>query len=140
VVAALGADDPARPWAADARQVTVFGIVASPARTTVDPKLQSIAAQLRKLKPSHGFRLRAATSERLVAGGTLTADLGDGLESRITLVEPETASGKLRLGFELVRKGKVEYRTTVTTPPNQLFFCEKPLPGGDRLLIGVGAR
>lgn len=122
------------------RQVTVFGIVASTQRTTVDPKLDPIAAQLRKLRPGHGFRLRAVTSEQLMAGDVSKTDLGDGLEARVTLVEPETTTGKLRLEFVLRRQGKAEYRTTVTTPPNQLFFCEKPLPGGERLLIGVGAR
>jgi hypothetical protein len=122
------------------RQVTVFGIIASTSRTTIDPKLDPIASQLRKLEPGHGFRLRAVTSERLAAGGHLKTALGDGLEARVSLVELDAPGGKLRLGFDLVRQGQVEYRTTVVTPPNQLFFCEKPLPGGDRLLIGVGAR
>jgi hypothetical protein len=48
--------------------------------------------------------------------------------------------GKLRLEFTLKRDGVNEFSTAVTTPPNQLFFIERPLPNGPRLLIGIGAR
>jgi hypothetical protein len=123
-----------------ALQVTVFGIVATPGESKTDPKLATIAAQLRKLKPDHGFQLRGHKSEQLVPGETVRCELGDDLTAEAKLLEGVQASGKLRIEFALKRAGKTEFTTTVTTPANQLFFCDKPLPGDDRLLIGVGAR
>jgi hypothetical protein len=34
----------------------------------------------------------------------------------------------------------VQLESQVSTPPNQLFFSDKLLANGSRLLIGVGAR
>jgi hypothetical protein len=39
-----------------------------------------------------------------------------------------------------VQNGDVLFDTLVATPPNQLFFCDRMIAGGQRLLIGVGAR
>ncbi len=50
------------------------------------------------------------------------------------------ANGKVRIKFTLRRGGQVEFTTEVITPTTQLFFCERPLPDGTRLLIGIGAR
>jgi hypothetical protein len=123
-----------------ARQVTIFGIVATPGAKDVDGKLATVAAQLRKLKPDHGFQFRSVESERLTPGKSLRCDLGDDLTAEAKLVHGSDAKGNVQIAFRLERKGRAEFRTKVTTPANQLFFCEKPLPGGDRLLIGVSAR
>ena len=40
----------------------------------------------------------------------------------------------------LERNGQTEFGTLVKTPPNQLFFLDKTMPDGSRLLVGVGAR
>jgi hypothetical protein len=121
------------------RQVTIFGIVASNTDPTIDPKLNSIAAQLQRLRPEHGFWLRGVASRRLAPGGLLTCDVGDGLTAEARLMTGHEG-GKLRLEFTLKRDGVNEFSTAVTTPPNQLFFIERPLPNGPRLLIGIGAR
>src|SRR5436190_938078 len=55
-----------------ARQVTLFGVIATPFDPAVDPKLVRIAPQLRKLLPNHGFRLLGVQSKRLTAGQTVT--------------------------------------------------------------------
>ena len=55
-----------------ARQVTVFGIIATPGSKTADSNLASIKTQLDKLLPKHGFRLLDAQSKRIVAGEIVT--------------------------------------------------------------------
>lgn len=140
---ALGAAHPGDPPTTldgPDRQVTIFGILLSPDRKSDDPRLLPIADQLRKLKPGNGFRLRSVATERLAASASLRCELGEGLEATATLLDAANDAGKVRLRFELRDGGQVELSTVVTTPPNQLFFCEKPLPDGQQLLIGVGAR
>ena len=128
------------PTATDFRQVTIFGILASPDRKSIDPKLLQIDSQLRKLKPGHGFKLRAVESKRLAAGEPLYCDLDESLKATVRLLDAENAEGKVRIEFTLESSQKVEFTTVVTTPPNQIFFCERPSAEGETLLIGVGAR
>jgi hypothetical protein len=121
-------------------QVTIFGVVARPGGSEIDAKLSNIATALRKFRPDHGFKLRGVKSRSLAPGESVRCDLGDDLAAEARLVRGLDDRGKVRIKFSLIRAGRVEFTTTVTTPPNQLFFCEKPLGGSDRLLIGVGAR
>jgi hypothetical protein len=122
------------------RQVTLFGIVASPSDQSIAPKLLKIQPQLRKLKPGHGFRLMGVTSKRLNPQETVSLDLkGDGI-AKAEMITPLNERGKVRFKFWLVVDGRIVFSTFVTMPPNQLFFCEKPRAGGERLLLGIGAR
>jgi len=123
-----------------ARQVTVFGIVATPNKTAIDPKLEAIAGQLRRLLPNHGFKLLDVQSKRLMAGQSVTCNLGNGFTSSTTLMQPLDVNGKVQLRCEILENGMPQLATLVATPPNQLFFCDKMLPNGSRLLIGIGAR
>ncbi len=141
---ALAASRPARAPAQalddPARQVTLLGVLASPHDPRIDPKLSRFEPQLRKLLPGHGFRLLDVQSKRLTAGQTLACDLQGGFTAEITLLQPTDPDGKVELRCALRRDDAVERETVVATPPNQLFFSEKPIPGGNRLLIAVGAR
>ena len=123
-----------------ARQVTLFGVLASPHDRGIDPKLAKIEPQLRKLFPGHGFRLLDVQSKRLTAGQTMAGDLEGGYTARTTLLQPADTNGKVQLRCSLLLNRTVELETVVATPPNQLFFCDKKLNGGSRLLIAVGAR
>jgi hypothetical protein len=123
-----------------ARQVTVFGIVAVPNRTVMDPKLKAIAPQLRRLLPNHGFKLLDVQSKRLSAGQTVTCDLGGGSTTGITLIRPIDDNGKVQLRCEILQNEVSQLATLVSTPANQLFFCDKTRPDGSRILIGIGAR
>ena len=125
---------------ASARQVTVFGIVATPNSNAIDPKLKSIAPQLRGLLPNHGFRLLDVQSKRLVAGQAVTCNLGAGGAAATTLMVPLDGNGKVQLRCELLQDQSPVFATVVATPPNQLFFCDRQNPDGSRLLIGIGAR
>src|SRR6185312_12429240 len=71
-----------------ARQVTLFGVIASPFDPAIDPKLAKVAPQLRKLFPDHGFKLLGVHSKRHVAGQTITCDLGPGYSAGATLNVP----------------------------------------------------
>ena len=125
---------------ASARQVTIFGIMATPDGAAIDPKLKSIAPQLRKLLPNHGFKLLDVKTKRLVAGQAVACDLLPGYTATSILMEPLDDNGKVQLRCEVQHNQMPQFATTVATPPNQLFFCDRRLPNGTRLLIGVGAR
>jgi hypothetical protein len=121
-------------------QVTLFAIVAVPGSNTIDPKLQGIQTQLRKLLPGYGFKLLDVRSKRLGAGESIRCDLQNGLTASTVLVRPLDENGKVELRCALWLNGIVQFDTLVATPPNQLFFCDRMLDDGTRLLIGVGAR
>jgi hypothetical protein len=122
------------------RQVTVFGIIAIPNSQVIDPKLEAIQPQLQKLLPNHGFKLLEVKSKRLVTGQFVRCDLGGGYTIATGLIEPLDDEGKVRLKCNLLRNEVVRFQTIVSTPPNQLFFCDQVLLDGRHLLIGVGAR
>ena len=73
-------------------------------------------------------------------GERLDCDLGNGLVARARLVSPLDANGKVRFRVALDENEKNLHTTSVATPPNQLFFINKKLDTGDRLVIGIGAR
>ena len=123
-----------------ARQVTVFGVLATPKGTTVDPKLKPVEDQLKKLLPNHGFKLIKIESKRMGANELLLCDLTSGFLATATLLQPLDADGKVQMQVDLTHNGLSQYQSRMSTPPNQIFFCDKQLPNGERLLIGVGAR
>lgn len=125
---------------APARQVTLFGVIATPTDLRIDPRLAKIEPQLRKLLPNHGFRLLDVRGKRLSAGQTLNCDLGGGFTASTTLVSPADENGKVLLLVSVLQNRMLLLENRVNTPPNQLFFCDKLLPDGSRLLIGIGAR
>jgi hypothetical protein len=123
-----------------ARQVTVFGVIATPGSKTVDSKLANIKTQLDELLPKHGFRLLDARSNRIVAGESVTCDLDNGYTVVTSVVQPMDENGKVQLRCELFQDQTRQFSTLVTTPLNQLFFCQRELRDGSQLLIGVGTR
>ena len=131
----------AGPGAAPAAcQVTLFAINAVPGSDMIDPKLAAIAPQLRKLLPGHGFKLLEVRSKALRAGQTIRSELGNGLTASTVLVRPLDENGKIELRCALRLNEIGLFDIPVATPPNQLFFCDRLLDDGTRLLIGVGAR
>jgi hypothetical protein len=134
----LGAQLPNGP--APARQVTLFAIIATPGASELDPKLAGIEGQLRKLLPGHGFKLLDVRSRRLITGESVRCGLGNGWAASAELVAPLDANGKVELRCVLVQNADAQFDTLVATPPNQLFFCDRMMGNGQRVLIGVGAR
>ena len=84
-----------------ARQVTVFGVLATPGAKTVDSRLSNIHRQLDKLLPGNGFKLLDARSERIVDGESITCSLGNGYTLTTSLVTPLDENGKVELRCEL---------------------------------------
>jgi hypothetical protein len=120
--------------------VTLFVILATPGSEVLDPKLAAIEGQLRKLLPGHAFKLLDVRSKRLGAEESLRCDLDNGWAASAELVQPLDANGKVELRCRLLQQETVQFVTLVATPPNQLFFCDRLIGNGQRLLIGVGAR
>ena len=125
---------------AEGRQVTVFGVLATPGQSKDDPKLKDMLPQLRNLLPNHSFKLIKVESKRLMANESLACDLGAGFVAASQLITPLDPMGKVQLRFDLSVGGISQYQTIVTTPPNQIFYCNRTLPNGERLIIGIGAR
>jgi hypothetical protein len=131
---------PTFPADESARQVTVFAILATPASTVIDPRLEKIQAQLRKVLPDHGFKLLDVQSKRIEAKQSVTCHLGSGYKAETLLVRALDENGKVQLRCTLESNGKPEFSTLVKTAANQLFFYERSLKDGTRVLIGIGAR
>jgi hypothetical protein len=123
------------------RQVVMFGVVATPDSTVMDPKISPVvAARLRRALPNHGFKLIKIKSDRVIQGGSLTLDLGNGFVSSAHLLNPTDPNGKVQMRFELTLQGLSQFQSIVATPADQFNFFDKMLPDNSRLLIGVGAR
>jgi hypothetical protein len=122
------------------RQVTVFGVLATPGQGRDDPKLKEILPQLRTALPGHSFKLLKVNSKRVVAGEAVACELGDGYVASTQLVNPLDANGKVQLRFDFSLGGYPQYQTLVSTPPNQVFYINRPLGDGARLIMGIGAR
>ena len=128
------------PAAESARQVTLFAVIAIPGSSAIDPKLAGIEPQLRRLLPGHGFKLLDVRSKRLHEGESVQCDLGSGWTAATDLVQSLDQNGKIELRCRLLQNDVPQFATQVATPPNQLFFCDRMIDNGKRLLIGVGAR
>jgi hypothetical protein len=135
------AEVPGDSSSAVSQQVTVFVILATPGSKAVDSKLANIKAQLNRLLPHHGFKLLDAQSRRIVAGESVTCELGSGYTAETSLVRPVDENGKVLLRCELFLNKERQFSAKVKAPLSQLFFCERPfLDDRSKLLIGVGAR
>lgn len=160
----LGLGRVAQGAVVNSRQVTLFAIVADPHDRSIDPKLREIEPLLSRSLPHHGFRLIDARTLRLKPGEAIHCGLT--AEARTMLSQPMLPEGwppmpatatpvvaRAELVSAWTNRGKVEFRlallgadgapqvaSLVSTPPNQLFFVNNPLPNGGRLLIGLGAR
>jgi hypothetical protein len=134
-------DPPPQPSSDSAFQVTLFGILATRADKTVDPKLSEVEPKLRQILPEFGFQRLAVKSRRLSAGQSIECDLGHGRSVEAQLLNPvDPDDGKLEIKFTIKVEGQKPFSTVVKTPPNQLVFCDRLLPNKDQLLIGLAAR
>ena len=122
------------------RQVTVFGVLATQGQGQDDPKLKEILPQLRAALPGHSFKLLKVDSKRVVAGEAVACDLGGGFGATSQLMTPLDANGKVQLRFLFSDDGLAVYNSVVSTPPNQVFYVNRVVGPGERLIIGIGAR
>ena len=144
-IAGLGLTTSNGAWAAwqgaPARQVVVFGVVATPGSSAMDPKIAPVVqAQLRRLLPNHGFRVLKIKSDRVTTNGAVKCDLSEGFTATARLSNPLDPNGKVQMRFDLSLNEVSQFQTIVATPPDQFNFFDKALGDGNRLLVGVGAR
>lgn len=145
LAAALGIASPTPAPAAwqgpPARQVVVFGVMAKPGSTEMDPKIAPVVqAQLRRLLPNHGFEIIKIKGDRVTANRTVKCELGPSSAATAKLLKPVDGNGKVQMHLELTIDGMSQFQTIINTPPDQFNFFDKALPNGNRLLVGVGAR
>lgn len=126
--------------ATSGRQVTVFGVLATPGQGKDDPKLKDVLPQLKTLMPGHSFKLLKVASKRVVTGESVACDLPGGFTATSQLVNPVDVNGKVQLRFNFSVDGFPQYQTIVSTPPNQVFYANRMLDDGQRLIVGIGAR
>ena len=117
----------------EARQVTVFGIIATPGSKTADTNLTTIKAQLDKLLPKHGFRLLDAQSKRIVAGESVTCDLSNGYTVVISLVQAVDEDGKVQIRCELFQDQDRQFSTAGQDSAESTFL----LPAGPPRRIAI---
>jgi hypothetical protein len=126
---------------APARQVVVFGVLATPGGSAMDPKLVPVVqAQLRRTLPGHSFKLIKVQNERVLTGQSVVCNMGGGFVASTTLMNPLDTNGKVQIRYELSQFEVPQFQTIVATPPDQFIFFDKMLPNNERLLVGVGAR
>ena len=107
-----------------ARQVTVFGVVATPADRTTDSRLVSFSNELAELIPYHGFKLLDAQSTRIIDGESVTCTLGNGYTVRL----PGQSAERKRQSRDSLRAipgSSSQFSTLVKSPLHQLFFCQE---------------
>ena len=121
-----------------ARQVTVFGVVATPADRTTDPRLVKYSNELAGLIPHHGFKLLDAQSTRIIDGESVTCKFSNSYSVKASLVKSLNENGKVEIRCELFHDHARQFATLVKAPLSQLFFCQEALPDGTQLLIGIG--
>jgi hypothetical protein len=107
----------------DARQVTVFGIIATPDSQVIDPKLEAIEPQLHKLLPHHRFKLLDVKTKRLQAGQAVRCNLSHGYTISTNLIQPLDEEGKVRLKCDLLLNEVVRFEMLVSTPPTSSSFA-----------------
>ena len=131
----LGQDAP------PARQVVMFGVLATPGSKSMDPKISPVvAARLRRTLPGYGFKLIEVKGAKIVKDQSVAIELGGGFVSTAQLVSPLDPNGKVQMRFELTLDGESQFQSMVTTPSDQFNYFDKMLPNDSHLLIGVGAR
>ena len=141
VLAACGVQARSNWQGAPARQVVVFGVLATPGTTSMDPKISPVVqVQLRRALPGHGFKLIKVQSERIMTGQSVVSNMGGGFVSSATLMNPLDPNGKVQIRYELSQFEAPQFQSIVATPPDQFNFFDKMLPNNERLLVGVGAR
>ena len=129
-----------KPADDEARQLTVFGVVATPGSKTADTNLTTIKTQLDKLLPKHGFKLLDAQSKRIVAGESVTCDLRNGYTLVTSLVQAVDENGKVQLRCELFRDKDREFSTRGQDTAESTLLLPAGTPGRVAIVDRSGAR
>lgn len=122
------------------RQLTVMAIHARKGEGSIDPKLASVEPRLARLLPNHAFTLWEGKSRRVAESETIVMDLKNRMKLTIRLTDAEDSDGKVQIEVRLESGDTLHLKSTIRTPPNQLFFLDHKIDEPEHLLIAVGAR
>lgn len=112
-------------------KVTLVVILASEEGDRVDPKLRSIAAEVRKLNPGlKSFELKTMTCRSLKPGVKAEFELPDGEKARVIVKHAADAQNRVGLAIKPPCQGEIVYRTV----------CGKFLPIVTRCKTSAGKR
>ena len=120
-------------------RVTVVVVLASASHAEVNPKLATLAQEVRKRHEKlTGFRLHATTQKSIPVGESHTFALADGKTMKVTIDTPKDKSGRIGLTLDAPGLGEIQYTCV----------CDKFLPvitphvtkQGERLVIAVLAK
>ena len=136
VAAAVGRSagcDPAAPV-----RVTVVVIFATSAHRTVDPKLEGLAAEVRKRGPDlTGFKLAETLPKDIAVGDAHTFDLPDKQTMRVAVDRPRDKDDRVGLTIGPPGVGEISYSCVC----NKFLPVVTPhkLPSGERLIVAIRA-
>lgn len=122
------------------RQMTVMAIHARKGEGTIDSKLASVELRLARLLPNHAFTLWEGKSRRVAENDKIVMDLKNMMKLTIRLIDSEDSDGKVQIEVRLESGDTIHLKSTIRTPPNQLFFLDHKIDEPEHLLIAVGAR
>ena len=118
-------------------RVTVVGILATDKNDTINPKLEGIAKEVRKLDPKlTGFEIAKMTCKVLTVGGKDDFDLGNDQTLHIVVERKGDEEGRYQLKITPPRMGDITYATTC----GKYFPVMTPFRTKDGELLIVGVR
>jgi hypothetical protein len=113
VVARAGTGCEGKPLAPGEVRVSVVAILASEENDRVDPRLECIAREVRKLHPNlKGFRLAKMTCKAVPVRGTETFELVVDQTAAVTVLKTADKDDRVQLKVTPPTLGEITYTTT----------------------------
>ena len=127
----------AAPGRDDGVRVSVVAILATDQNDKIDPKLECIAREVRKIDPKWtGFRIAKMACKSLPLGGRGEFDLGDDQTLRVAVEEKSDEEGRFQMKIMPPRMGEITYTTTC----GKFFPVVTPFRNKDNELLIIAVR
>lgn len=118
-------------------RVSVVAVLATDQNDKIDPKLECIAREVRKLDPKWtGFRIAKMTCKSLPLGGKDEFDLGGGQTLRVAVEQKSDEEGRFQMKITPPRMGDITYTTTC----GKFFPVVTPFRDKDNELLIIAVR
>jgi hypothetical protein len=120
-------------------RVTVVVVLASTQHDEINPKIKTLADEIRKREPKlTGFRMESVLQHSLALGESHTFSLPEKLELKVTIHKSKDKNNRVGLG--LVPPGLDEIAYTCTCEKFFPVLTPKKIASGERLIIAVMAK
>lgn len=120
-------------------RVTLVVIYASPNNDRVDPRLTTLAGEVKKLEPTlTGFRIATSLQKSIPVGGVMAFDLPDRQVCKVSIDKPKDKANRVGLSVEPPGLGEITY----TCMCDKFFPIVTPFKNtdGERMIITVMAK